>query len=187
MHVPTVHPVRAAKEIATINHISRGRFALNIVAGWNEPEIRMFGVSQREHDQRYAYADEFTTLLKRLWTENEFDFSGNFFYRARRLLQPKPLQRPWPLIMSAGNSPAGRDFAARHADLNFALGPDLPTLATTCADINASRASAMGVRSACSRWATWSAARPSARRFAIATITSRKRATSSPRTICSRP
>ena len=37
--------------------------------------------------------------------------------------------------MSAGNSPAGRDFAARHADLNFALGPDLPTLAATCADI----------------------------------------------------
>ena len=35
----------------------------------------------------------------------------------------------------AGNSPAGRDFAARHADLNFALGPDLPTLAATCADI----------------------------------------------------
>ena len=46
VHVPTVHPVRAAKEIATIDHISRGRFALNIVAGWNEPEIRMFGVSQ---------------------------------------------------------------------------------------------------------------------------------------------
>src|SRR5579863_3825101 len=78
VHVPTVHPVRAAKEIATIDHISGGRFALNIVAGWNEPEIRMFGVSQREHDQRYAYADEFTTLLKRLWTENDFDFAGNF-------------------------------------------------------------------------------------------------------------
>jgi dimethylsulfone monooxygenase len=54
VHTPTVHPVRAAKEIATIDHISGGRFALNIVAGWNEPEIRMFGVSQREHDQRYA-------------------------------------------------------------------------------------------------------------------------------------
>ena len=135
VHVPTVHPVRAAKEIATIDHISRGRFALNIVAGWNEPEIRMFGVSQREHDQRYAYADEFTALLKRLWTENDFDFSGNFFNVPGAYSEPKPVQRPWPLIMSAGNSPAGRDFAARHADLNFALGPDLPTLAATCADI----------------------------------------------------
>jgi alkanesulfonate monooxygenase SsuD/methylene tetrahydromethanopterin reductase-like flavin-dependent oxidoreductase (luciferase family) len=135
VHVPTVHPVRAAKEIATIDHISRGRFALNIVAGWNEPEIRMFGVSQREHDQRYAYADEFTTLLKRLWTENGFDFSGDFFKVPGAYSEPKPVQRPWPLIMSAGNSPAGRDFAARHADLNFALGPDLTTLAATCADI----------------------------------------------------
>lgn len=105
VHVPTVHPVRAAKEIATVDHISRGRFALNIVAGWNEPEIRMFGVSQREHDQRYAYADEFTTLLKRLWTENGFDFSGEFFKVPGAYSEPKPVQRPWPLIMSAGNSP----------------------------------------------------------------------------------
>ena len=48
-HVPTVHPVRAAKEVATIDHISRGRFGLNIVAGWNYKEIGMFGIEQREH------------------------------------------------------------------------------------------------------------------------------------------
>ena len=102
VHVPTVHPVRAAKEIATIDHISGGRFALNIVAGWNEPEIRMFGVSQREHDRRYAYADEFTALLKRLWTENDFDFAGDFFNVPGAYSEPKPVQRPWPLIMSAG-------------------------------------------------------------------------------------
>ena len=135
VHVPTVHPVRAAKEIATIDHISRGRFALNIVAGWNEPEIRMFGVSQREHDRRYACADEFTTVLKRLWTEERFDFAGDFYTIPGAASEPKPMQHPWPPIMSAGNSPAGRDFAARHADLNFALGPDLETLGATCAEV----------------------------------------------------
>jgi dimethylsulfone monooxygenase len=135
VHVPTLHPVRAAKEIATVDHISRGRFALNIVAGWNETEIQMFGLSQREHDQRYAFADEWTTLVKRLWTEDRFNFAGNFFTAPGAYSEPKPVQKPWPVIMSAGNSPAGRDFAACHADLNFALGPDLPTLSATCAEV----------------------------------------------------
>lgn len=135
VHVPTLHPVRAAKEIATVDHIAHGRFALNIVAGWNEPEIRMFGAGQREHDERYAFADEWVALAKRLWSEDQFDFAGKFFTVPSACSEPKPLQRPWPVIMSAGNSPAGRDFAARHADLNFALGPDLPTLAATCAEV----------------------------------------------------
>ena len=67
-HVPTVHPVRAAKEVATIDHISGGRFGLNIVAGWNEREIAMFGVPQKEHDVRYDVADDWISLCKELWT-----------------------------------------------------------------------------------------------------------------------
>jgi len=51
-HVPTVHPVRLAKEFATVDHISGGRFGLNIVAGWNEREIGMFGAPIAEHDTR---------------------------------------------------------------------------------------------------------------------------------------
>ena len=132
---PLLHPAIAHRLVLAGIGFHLGAVQGHIVAGWNEPEIRMFGVSQREHDQRYSYADEFTTLLKRLWTENGFDFSGEFFKVPGAYSEPKPVQRPWPLIMSAGNSPAGRDFAARHADLNFALGPDLPTLAATYADI----------------------------------------------------
>merc|ERR1711965_219420 len=65
-HVPTVHPVRAAKEVATIDHISGGRFGLNIVAGWNEREIAMFGVPQKDHDIRYDVADDWISLCKEL-------------------------------------------------------------------------------------------------------------------------
>ena len=68
-HVPTAHPVRVAKTIATIDHISNGRFGINIVAGWNEEEISMFGLTQREHDERYDYADEFMDVLVRLCNE----------------------------------------------------------------------------------------------------------------------
>ena len=70
-----------AQDVATIDHISRVRFDLNIiVAGWNAKEIRMFGVDPREHDVRYDMADDWITLCKRLWTTaGEFDRDGPHF------------------------------------------------------------------------------------------------------------
>jgi alkanesulfonate monooxygenase SsuD/methylene tetrahydromethanopterin reductase-like flavin-dependent oxidoreductase (luciferase family) len=123
-HVPVVHPVAAAKQIATVDHISGGRFALNVVAGWNVEEFRMFGIEQREHDDRYAVADEWMTFLRKIYAaEEEFDFAGEHFTAERVLSEPKPVQRPTPVVMNAGFSPAGRDFAAKHADITFALLP----------------------------------------------------------------
>lgn len=125
-HVPTVHPVRAAKEVATIDHISGGRFGLNIVAGWNEREIAMFGVPQKEHDIRYDVADDWISLCKELWTvEGEFDYDGPHFQSPGCYSEPKPLQHPWPALMSAGNSPRGQAFAAAHADFNFVVAKDI--------------------------------------------------------------
>ena len=53
-HVPTVHPIFAAKQAATIDNISSGRFGLNVVCGWFKPEIEMFGMDQLDHDERYV-------------------------------------------------------------------------------------------------------------------------------------
>jgi FMNH2-dependent dimethyl sulfone monooxygenase len=137
-HVPTIHPVLAAKQAVTIDHISGGRFVLNIVAGWNAGEVAMFGRPQREHDERYAVAAEWIELMKRLWTETgRFDFAGRFFQCPGAYAEPKPLQRPYPLIMSAGVSPAGRAFAARHADLNFILAADLEAARKIATDVRA--------------------------------------------------
>jgi alkanesulfonate monooxygenase SsuD/methylene tetrahydromethanopterin reductase-like flavin-dependent oxidoreductase (luciferase family) len=120
-HVPVAHPVLAAKMVATADHVSGGRFGLNIVAGWYPQEFAMFGLTQRDHDERYAVADEWTQVLKQLWTlEGEHDFRGRYFDVAGGTLEPKPLQRPYPVIMNAGTSPAGRAFAAKHSDLIFA-------------------------------------------------------------------
>lgn len=137
-HVPTVHPVRAAKEIATVDHISGGRFALNVVAGWNQDEFQMFDLTLSEHDDRYAVADEWMGFLTRIWAEEEpFDVDGEHF-RARHVIsEPKPLQRPGPVIMNAGFSPAGRAFAARHADISFVILPDLATAADQVAALKA--------------------------------------------------
>jgi alkanesulfonate monooxygenase SsuD/methylene tetrahydromethanopterin reductase-like flavin-dependent oxidoreductase (luciferase family) len=92
-HVPTVHPIMAAKQGQTIDHISRGRFALNIVTGWHKPEIEMFGAPLMDHDKRYDMAEEWLSIIKRLWSEDDdFDFSGRFYQIKRGHLQPKPLQ-----------------------------------------------------------------------------------------------
>ena len=135
-HVPTIHPVLAAKQGATIDHISGGRFVLNIVAGWNATEIAMFGAPQKLHDERYAVADEWITIIKRLWSdEGSFDFTGTHFNVPNAYAEPKPIQSPYPLIMSAGVSPAGRRFAAQHADFNFLVVPSLEAAQTTIREI----------------------------------------------------
>jgi FMNH2-dependent dimethyl sulfone monooxygenase len=121
-HAPTMHPIVAAKQAATIDMISNGRFAMNVVGGWNAPEMEMFGAPLREHDQRYEYLAEWLEIIRKLWVETEeFDHSGEFFNVIRGSSLPKPVQRPYPPIMNAGGSPRGRQFAAQHADLCFVV------------------------------------------------------------------
>jgi FMNH2-dependent dimethyl sulfone monooxygenase len=135
-HVPIIHPVQAAKMAATADHISGGRFGLNIVSGWNPEEMSMFGLTQREHDERYQVADEWAQLLKQLWTTpGEHDFHGEFFDVPGGFSEPKPVQEPYPVIMNAGTSPAGRAFAAKHSDLIFAGLTEVETAAQQIADI----------------------------------------------------
>jgi FMNH2-dependent dimethyl sulfone monooxygenase len=119
-HVPTVHPVMAAKQGATIDHITGGRFTLNVVTGWYQPEIEMFGEAQMEHDDRYERALEWLTVIKKLWTEEkEFDFQGRYYKIEKGWLQPKPIQKPHPLVMNAGASPKGLEFATQNCDVSF--------------------------------------------------------------------
>jgi alkanesulfonate monooxygenase SsuD/methylene tetrahydromethanopterin reductase-like flavin-dependent oxidoreductase (luciferase family) len=119
-HVPTIHPIVAAKQATTIDHISRGRFALNVVCGWFEPELEMFGAAVMDHDDRYAYAAEWLDVLKLLWTStNGFDFAGRFFTIKRGFHEPKPIQAPFLPIMNAGGSGVGRHFAAKNCDMLF--------------------------------------------------------------------
>ena len=119
-HVPTVHPIVAAKQCVTVDHISNGRFGLNLVMGWFTPEMEMFGAPQREHDDRYAFGGEWLSIAKRLWTADApFDFEGKSFRIRQGQAHPKPLQKPYPVLVNAGNSPAGLEFSAREVDFNF--------------------------------------------------------------------
>jgi FMNH2-dependent dimethyl sulfone monooxygenase len=119
-HVPTMHPVMAAKQMTTIDHISNGRVALNIVTGWNAPEIEMFGAPMLPHDERYAVAQEWVDIVRALWTSDEpYSFEGKYYRVKDALLKPRPIQQPRPALMNAGSSRAGRAFAARNCDVLF--------------------------------------------------------------------
>jgi alkanesulfonate monooxygenase SsuD/methylene tetrahydromethanopterin reductase-like flavin-dependent oxidoreductase (luciferase family) len=120
VHAPLFHPLIAAKEFVTADHIGAGRFGLNIVAGWNEGEFEMFGVTQRAHDDRYEFAEEWLAVVKRAWgTEEQFDFKGQFFDLRGVRAKPKPCGGTRPLIMNAGSSKAGQAFALRNCDAFF--------------------------------------------------------------------
>jgi len=120
VHAPLFNPVIAAKEMVTADHIGAGRFGLNIVVGWNEGEFQMFGVQQREHEQRYDYAQEWIDVIKTIWSSREdFDFDGQYLHMKGIRGKPKPYGGTQPVIMNAGASPVGQAFAIRNCDAFF--------------------------------------------------------------------
>ncbi len=120
VHAPLIHPVYAAKMFVTADHVSHGRFGLNVVCGWNQDEFDMFGAQQRAHDDRYAYGSEWIEIVQRLWSDPaEFDYAGAYFTLTGLKAFPKPYGGTRPVIMNAGASPAGTAFALRHADHFF--------------------------------------------------------------------
>jgi FMNH2-dependent dimethyl sulfone monooxygenase len=130
VHVPLYNPVVVAKQMVTINHIGGGRFGLNIVCGWNKDEFDMTGVSLDAHERRYDQGQEWVDIITSAWSSEEpFDYDGEFYTVRQTDLMPKPVGDERPMIVCAGNSDRGRDFAARNADMMFtAIRMDLDDL-----------------------------------------------------------
>jgi FMNH2-dependent dimethyl sulfone monooxygenase len=117
------HPLHLAKFGAALDHISRGRWGINVVTGYRQSEFTRFGLEPVEHDLRYVMADEFTTIMERLWSEDEeLDFKGQFWSTQGGFLAPKPTFGR-PIIVNAGSSGAGLDYAAKHSDFIFITSP----------------------------------------------------------------
>ncbi len=127
IHTAFNHPIVAAKQLATLDQIGCGRAGVNIVAGWNKPEYDTFGVElPTDHDSRYAMAQEWYDVVRRIWTsDSPFDHDGRFFQLQHVQGDPKPVDGPLP-VLNAGSSPQGRGFAARNADFAFTVvvGPE---------------------------------------------------------------
>lgn len=136
IHVPLVNPVFAAKQMISAHHAGRGRFGLNMVSGWNIEEHLMFGIPIREHDERYAYTEEWLDVVEGMWKNDEpFDLAGKFFDLKGVYSRLKPYGGNRPMLVSAGNSPVGRDFALRRADCVFIGVREIDALAPEIADM----------------------------------------------------
>ncbi|MDB5850202.1 MAG: Luciferase-like, subgroup, partial [Rhodoferax sp.] len=119
-----IHPLHLAKYAATLDHISRGRWGINVVTGHRAVEHEMFGSQRILHDRRYELAAEFLEVVQRLWADTEnWSFKGESAWRLDgAFVTPKPLYGR-PLLVNATGSDAGIAFAARYSDVVFISSP----------------------------------------------------------------
>lgn len=141
VHVPVMHPLYAAKALATVDHISKGRAGLNIVCGWNPAEFAMFGVALGE--KGYDQAAEWLEIVERAYAAEEpFDYDGAYYQLKQVVSRPASLQAPRPVTMNAAFGGPGRDFAAQHCDFIFTTFSEFDGAAQHVADVRARGAKA---------------------------------------------
>jgi FMNH2-dependent dimethyl sulfone monooxygenase len=140
---PTFHaPALFAKQAANIDHISGGRLSLNVVSAWWATEARRYGVQFDQHDDRYARTEEWLDVVNGLWTEPVFTHRGRLYQIDDGILEPKPLQRPRPIIYAGGESPAAKDLISRRCDAWLTHGDPPDVIAPKLADMRVRREAA---------------------------------------------
>ena len=111
--LPERNPVVTAKEVATLDVLSGGRFDFGVGIGWLEEEFLAVGVPW---PRRAARTREYLRAMKRLWTEDEPEFAGEFVSFPKVRCQPKPVQKPHPPIVFGGESDGALKRAAEVGD-----------------------------------------------------------------------
>ena len=132
------NPAIAAKQIASIDNYTKGRIAVNVVSGWFKQEFTSIGQWWLDHAERYRRSREFITCLKGIWTQDQFNFKGDFYQFHDYPLKPKPIARPgrpYPEIFQGGNSVDARENAAAVSDYYFMNGNTLGGFQTQIADV----------------------------------------------------
>jgi probable F420-dependent oxidoreductase len=123
--LPQRHPAYVAKEVATLDVLSKGRVILGIGSGWLAEEFEVVGVPFRE---RGARTDEAIRALRSLWKPAPEAFAGTFYRWPAVESNPKPVQKPGVPIVIGGHSEAAARRAARHGDGFFPARGDRETL-----------------------------------------------------------
>jgi probable F420-dependent oxidoreductase len=106
-------PITTAKEVATIDRISNGRFLFGVGAGWNAEEMVNHGTNPRT---RFGLMRERIEAMKEIWTEDEASFHGRHVSFEPIFSWPKPVQQPHPPILVGGNSDGALDRVVAVAD-----------------------------------------------------------------------
>jgi len=127
------NPAVAAKQIATISLLTKGRIAVNVVSGWFRGEFAAIGEHWLDHDERYRRSEEFIRALRGIWGQDDFSFKGDFYRFTNYTMKPKPEVQPE--VFQGGSSRAARDMAARVSDWYFTNGNTPEGLAKQVDDI----------------------------------------------------
>jgi alkanesulfonate monooxygenase len=131
------NPVVLAKMALQIEHISQGRFAINLVNAWNQKEIVNAGIAFLEHDERYAYGGEWLSVVERLMRGERVTHHGRYFQVQDYMLRPAGTFRPRPRIYVGGESAPARDLSAAQADVWFINGQPLEDVRALIQDVEA--------------------------------------------------
>ena len=118
-------PIVTAKEVASVDHLSGGRFEFGIGAGWNREEMANHGTDPRT---RMRLLKERIEAMKAIWTQEEASYDGEFVQFERIWSYPKPAQRPHPPILVGGEGPTVLDRVLDFGDGWFPNYAGQPTL-----------------------------------------------------------
>ncbi len=106
-------PITTAKEVASLDRLSGGRFIFGIGGGWNAEEMENHGT---DFKKRWRVLRERVLAMKEIWTKEEADFHGEFVRFDKIWSHPKPLQKPHPPILMGGDGPTTFDRVIEFAD-----------------------------------------------------------------------
>jgi len=133
--LPLYNPVQVAEETATLDWISNGRFILGVGQGYRKSEFDAFCARK---DRRGDLMEEYVQLIKRLWTEDNVTFEGEFYSCKNVSLRPKPKQKPRPEIWVGAKSQPAIARVSRIGDVWFADGiSPIEVLARRLGDLGA--------------------------------------------------
>jgi probable F420-dependent oxidoreductase len=116
---PLHNPVHLAKNISSLDQLSRGRVEVGLGAGGRQRMFSAFGLSSEDFIARF---NEGVRLMRTLWTEPRIDFPGRFWQMEGAAMEPKPFQKPGPPVWFGGGHPAALRRAVLHADGFFGAG-----------------------------------------------------------------
>lgn len=106
-------PIVTAKVVASLDHLSGGRFLFGVGAGWNRQELANHGAEPRT---RMALLADRVLAMRRIWTDDEAEHHGDFVDFAPIWSWPKPVQRPHPPVLVGGNGPGTEDRVLAFGD-----------------------------------------------------------------------
>jgi probable F420-dependent oxidoreductase len=106
-------PITTAKEVATLDHLSGGRFLFGVGGGWNREEMQNHGT---DPTTRFAVMRERVLAMKEIWTKDEAEYHGTHVDFDPIWAWPKPVQQPHPPVLVAGNGPGTLDRVVEYGD-----------------------------------------------------------------------